>query len=229
MKIKNSAIITAAGSSQRMGTSQPKQLLRLKNKYIIEYTLDVFASCDCIDEIILVIRPADREIMCQIAKQYHKLIKVIDGGASRELSTWNGLNAVADSAQWVICHDGARPFVTEDIILTVLEKAHQTKAAICAVPVKDTIKFVDENGYVDYTPNREHLYQVQTPQVFEKDLLKDSYKHIFEDDIKVTDDSSLLEIVGHKVFVTKGDYDNIKITTREDLDLALGIIERRNS
>ena len=125
--------------------------------------------------------------------------------------------AIDEKTDIVVCHDGVRPFIKPSIIKRAIDEMENHNAAIVAVPSKDTIKYADKNGFVEYTPNRERLYNVQTPQVFKKDILIKAYENVFDENIKVTDDSSLLEMMGEKVQIVLGDYSNIKITTKEDL------------
>ncbi|MDO5754697.1 MAG: 2-C-methyl-D-erythritol 4-phosphate cytidylyltransferase [Tissierellia bacterium] len=213
----NTALIPVAGSSRRMKTNTPKQFLTIGDEMVIEKTLNVFDGIKEIQDIILVIREEDEGIYQKLLKKYKKEITLIHGGDSREESTYNGIKALKKECNYVICHDGARPFVKEEIIKKTLMAAKINGAAICGVPVKDTIKYADKNKFVEYTPERSRLYQIQTPQVFQKDLLLKAYEQVFNEEIHVTDDSSLLEIIGVKVKIIMGDYSNIKITTKEDL------------
>ena len=213
-----SAIITAAGSSQRMNKKIPKQFLKINGKMILEMTLDVFQSIDEIKEFILVIREEDKKFVENFIKEKkYRDITIAIGGDSREKSTYNGLNKVSDKCDLVISHDGARPFITREKILEAINSIGDFDGLVVSVAAKDTIKYVDSDMKVVNTPNRAHLYMAQTPQVFKYSSIKDVYKLVFDEKIKVTDDSSLLEIVGKKVKIINGDYTNIKITTQEDL------------
>ena len=189
-----SAIITAAGSSQRMNKKIPKQFLKIKDKMILEMTVRNFIK----------------------DKNYRDIVIAI-GGDTREKSTYNGLNKVNENCDLIISHDAARPFIRREKILEAIESIGDYDGLVVSVGAKDTIKYVDDDMRVVNTPNRSHLYMAQTPQVFKYKSIKDAYKLVFDEKINVTDDSSLLEIVGKKVKIIKGDYSNIKITTQEDL------------
>ncbi|MDY6065806.1 MAG: 2-C-methyl-D-erythritol 4-phosphate cytidylyltransferase [Finegoldia sp.] len=215
-----SAIIAAAGSSHRMGTKIAKQFLKIKEKMIIEYTLDTFNSIDDIDEIVLVIRERDRDIVNElIERNSYKNIKLVVGGDTRERSTYNGLKAVCDKTDIVICHDGARPFIKKEKILESINALGDYDGVVVAVKAKDTIKYVNSDMKIVNTPNRSNLYMAQTPQVFKYEAIKEAYKMVFDEKISVTDDSSLMEILGKDIRVIEGNYNNIKITTMEDLYL----------
>lgn len=212
------AILTAAGTSRRMGAGISKQFLKIGNKMIIERTIEIFDKLEEIDDMILIVRKDDINIYKKdILGKFKKPIKLVIGGDTREESTYNGIMAIDEKTDIVVCHDGVRPFIKPSIIKRAIDEMTSHNAAIVAVPAKDTIKYADKNGFVEYTPNRERLYNVQTPQVFKKDILIKAYENVFDENIKVTDDSSLLEMMGEKVQIVLGDYSNIKITTKEDL------------
>lgn len=218
-------LITAAGSGSRMGHEKGKLFLKIGSKTVIERTLEVFDKIEKIQNILLVIREQDKEAMEEITLALKKPVKLVIGGSSREESTYNGLKVLEEDCDIVVCHDGARPFIRRETIEKCLEEIEKYEAVIVAVPVKDTIKCSDHNGMVDYTPNREFLYQVQTPQVFRKNIIKEAYEINKEENIKVTDDSSLVEKLGKKVKIVLGDYTNIKITTKEDLFVGEKILD----
>lgn len=212
------AVLTAAGTSRRMGAGISKQFLKIGNKMIIQRTIDIFDNMEEVDDIILIVRKDDINIYeKEILPNVKKPIKLVIGGNTREESTYNGILALDEKTDIVVCHDGVRPFIKPNIIIKAIEEMENNNAAIVAVPSKDTIKYADKNGFVEYTPNRDRLYNVQTPQVFKKDILIKAYENVFDENIKVTDDSSLLEMMGEKVQIIIGDYSNIKITTKEDL------------
>lgn len=222
-----SAIIAAAGSSHRMKTKIAKQFLKINDKMIIEYTLDTFMSIDIIDEIILVIREQDREIIDELlARKSYKNIRLVVGGDSREKSTYNGINAVSDKADIVICHDGARPFIKKEKIIESIDALKNYDGVVVAVKAKDTIKYVNSNMKIVNTPNRSNLYQAQTPQTFRYEAIKEAYDMVFDEKISVTDDSSLMEILGKNIRIIEGDYNNIKITTMEDLYIGEIIVSK---
>ncbi len=225
---KVTAIIVAAGSGKRMGTSCSKQFILLEQKEILAHTLDKFNKCPCVDSIIVVIAPSDREkVQKEICDKYgyHKVTKLIDGGKERQDSVYNGLLSVDDQTDFVIVHDGARPFVTHDIIINCLEIAKKHGASIVAVPVKDTIKVCNDITHkVERTPDRKTLWNIQTPQIFSYKLLVDAYHYAYQNNIQATDDSMLVEHMGHEVYLSNGAYTNIKITTQEDLIVAERIL-----
>lgn len=222
-----SAIITAAGSGNRMNSQINKPYLTIENKKIIELTLDKVSKIENFDEIILVIRKEDREIVEKILEKYPKKISYVFGSTTRELSTFEGLKALNKKCQLVLTHDGVRPFASLDLFNKVLEELKLYKAVISATKSKDTIKIVDENMLVDFTPNRDYVYNIQTPQAFDKKLLFSMYEKYVESEFKITDDSQLFEFFKRDipVKVVDGEYSNIKITTKEDILFAKAYIK----
>ena len=223
-KAKCTAIVLAAGQGKRMGTKVQKQYLEILGKPILFYSLDVFQKSDIIDEIILVVGE-HQEDYCQreIVEKFHvnKVSKIVIGGVERFHSVWNGLQEVAEDG-YVFIHDGARPFVTEEILLRAYETVQREKACVVGMPVKDTIKIADDEGFAKETPNRSRVWMVQTPQVFETFLVKGAYSLLMEQEIiQVTDDAMVVEtMLQRKVKLVEGSYENIKITTPEDLKVA---------
>lgn len=223
-KAKCTAIVLAAGQGKRMGTKVQKQYLEILGKPVLFYSLDVFQKSDIIDEIILVVGE-HQEDYCQreIVEKFHinKVSKIVTGGAERFHSVWNGLQEVEEGG-YVFIHDGARPFVTEEILLRAYETVQREKACVVGMPVKDTIKIADDEGFAKETPNRSHVWMVQTPQVFETFLIKGAYSLLMEQEIiQVTDDAMVVEtMLQRKVKLVEGSYENIKITTSEDLKVA---------
>lgn len=211
-----SVIITAAGSGTRMGTELPKQFLKLNNREIIHRTVGKFFDLPFVSEIIIVVSETEIERCSEILKDYSSKLKFAKGGDTREESTFNGLSQVSKDSEIVITHDGVRPFVKKDTIISALKEVKENEAVVVCVPMKDTIKNA-KAGYIAYTPKREELYNAQTPQIFYKKALVKGYEKAFKENIKVTDDSSLMEVIGQKVKIYIGEYDNIKITTKEDL------------
>jgi len=218
---KVGAIIAAAGESRRMGGSD-KVLLPLGGKSVLWRVIDVFQECRLIDQIVAVVNERSMESCRQLVdgggwdKVSDKVSDVCLGGRRRQDSVAVGLKRLKD-CDWVVIHDGARPLVTVDLIERGLEAARETCAAAAAVPVTDTIKVVGDAEMVRETPLRQNLRAVQTPQVFCLDIIKKAYQKANGD---VTDDASLVEQAGYKVKLYPGSYDNIKITTPEDLALA---------
>ena len=223
-KKKCTAIVLAAGQGKRMGTKVQKQYLEIDGKPVLYYSLNAFEQSAIIDEIILVVGENQAEY-CQneIISKYgiSKVKKIVQGGAERYNSVWNGLQEVDDSS-YVFIHDGARPFITEEILNRAYKDVEKCKACVIGMPVKDTIKVADREGFVDETPERSLVWMIQTPQVFESSLVKKAYALLMEkDNIQVTDDAMVVEqMLGCKVKLTLGSYENIKITTPEDLDIA---------
>jgi len=223
-KKKCTAIVLAAGQGKRMGTKVQKQYLEIDGKPVLYYSLHAFEKSEIIDEIILVVGENQSEYCKdEIVSKYGigKVKKIVQGGAERYHSVWNGLQEVDDEG-YVFIHDGARPFVDEEILTRAYKDVQKCKACVIGMPVKDTIKLADRDGFVNETPERSLLWMIQTPQVFESGLVKKAYALLMEQkSIQVTDDAMVVEqMLGHKVKLTEGSYENIKITTPEDLDIA---------
>ncbi len=217
----NSAVILSGGRGKRMGSSLSKQFILINEKPMLYYTIKKFRENKLIDEIILVL-PKDEIEYCkkEVLEKYNIFVdKIVEGGGERQDSVFNGLNAI-DNGDIVLIHDGARPFVTDKIIEDGIKGAKKFKAAAPGVMPKDTIKIKNKDNSSKETLNREELVAVQTPQVFDYNLILECHKKIKENNIKVTDDTMVVEIFGNKVFLYEGSYTNIKITTPEDLILA---------
>jgi 2-C-methyl-D-erythritol 4-phosphate cytidylyltransferase len=211
------AVIVAAGESRRMG-GRDKVFALLAGKPVLVRVVDVFQRCDLISQIIVVVNKQSLE-RCQrlVAEQgWDKVSDVCLGGERRQDSVAAGLSRLS-YCQWVVIHDGARPLVSEDLICCGLAEAVETGAAVAAVPVKDTIKLAGDDRLVRSTPPRNSLWAVQTPQVFRFDIINKAYHQA---KAEVTDDASLVEQLGYKVKLYMGAYDNIKITTPDDLAVA---------
>lgn len=227
---KVSAIIVAAGKSSRMGGDKNKLYIDIDGMPVIARTLRVFEECDAVDEVVLVVNTNDMDFCREAIVEKYRLDKVkhiVAGGASRQKSVRNGLSVLGSTTDIVIVHDGARPFVTCEQIRESILASSEYGAAIVAVPVKDTIKVLDSRGFVSYTPGRDKLISVQTPQAFRHDLIIRAHEQAEKDGITGTDDAVLVERLGHKVGIVGGSYDNIKITTPEDLIIAEKILEAR--
>ena len=217
----NSAVILSGGRGKRMGSSLSKQFILINEKPMLYYTIKKFRENKLIDEIILVL-PKDEIEYCkkEVLEKYNIFVdKIVEGGGERQDSVFNGLNAI-DNGDIVLIHDGARPFVTDKIIEDGIKGAKKFKAAAPGVMPKDTIKIKNKDNSSKETLNREELVAVQTPQVFDYNLILECHKKIKENNIKVTDDTMVVETFGNKVFLYEGSYTNIKITTPEDLILA---------
>ena len=222
-KAKCTAIVLAAGQGKRMGTKTQKQYLGMGGKPVLYYSLRAFEDSELIDEIVLVVGAEQidyctREIVSKYG--FGKVKCIVEGGAERYHSVVNGLREAEEG--YVFIHDGARPFVNDEILQRVYNEVILHKACVVGMPVKDTIKISDAYGFADSTPDRSFLWQIQTPQVFETSLIKEAYKKLMESDtIHVTDDAMVVEqMLGHKVKLVIGAYENIKITTPEDLKIA---------
>ena len=221
------AIIVAAGSANRMNGID-KMMADLAGEPVLLHTLRTFNQCRRIDEIVVVTREdlmLDVEAICR-EHNLDKVHYVILGGDERSDSVMAGLDCIADRAGLVAIHDGARPLVSEEIIVNTIELAAATGAAAPAVPMKDTVK-VAKNGVVELTPDRSTLVAIQTPQVFDLDLVRGALFQARQGGVPVTDDCSAVERIGMKVHLSEGSYENLKITTPMDLILAEAILERR--
>ena len=221
---KNVAIVLAAGKGRRMGTEIPKQFLDLNGKPLLYYSLKTFQDSPLIHEIILVINEEYQEYCREkILKPYGltKVSKMTEGGAERYDSVYAGLKA-CDGCDYVFIHDGARPFVNEDMIWRCIESVRENQACVVGMPAKDTVKIADEDGYISSTPSRDKVWIVQTPQVFAYELVFGAYSRMLESDAAgITDDAMVVESFGNqKVKLIKGSYENIKITTPEDIKIA---------
>ena len=222
----NSVVIVSAGRGSRMKADINKQFLKLQNKEVIAHTIDKFYNNENIGEIIVVVREDEAELFkINIIEKYgYKNIKIAFGGSERQDSVYNGLKMVDENCKIVLIHDGARPFVNNETIDSAIESAKENKCVIVGVPVKDTIKVIDENNNVCDTPDRSTLWSIQTPQVFDYSLIMKAHEKAREDNYYGTDDSMLMEYFGQKVKVVEGSYNNIKITTPEDLKIGEEIL-----
>ncbi len=225
--VRFSAIVLAAGQGSRMGAQVAKQYILYRDKPLLYYPLKGFQD-SFVDEIILVC-PSGDEAFCQknIVEQYGftKVKHIVAGGSQRFDSVYQGL--LVCQCDYVLIHDGARVCVTQDILLRCGQDVIANKASVAAVPVKDTIKIADAEGYVTDTPARDTLWQVQTPQCFEYALIKSAYDSMFSSKYvqNITDDAMVLENYGHtRVHLVQGSYSNIKVTTPEDLAMLDGLL-----
>ena len=232
---KCTAIVLAAGQGSRMGTKVQKQYLEIQGKPVLYYSLEAFETSEIINEVILVVGAGQEEYCKQeiVEKyQFHKVSKIIPGGKERYESVYLGLAALQENGvDYVFIHDGARPFVDEEMLSRAYNAVKDCKACVVGMPSKDTIKVVDTNNVVVETPDRTYLWQVQTPQVFDYALIKDAYFELMKrDEIRVTDDAMVLELIkGMPVKLVEGSYENIKITTPEDLYVAEAFLKKRKN
>ena len=217
------AVIVAAGSASRMGGID-KVMAELKGEPMIVHTVRAFQECDAISEIVIVTRPDLILPITKLTNAFDKVTAVVSGGASRQESVSLGMNALSDKCELAAIQDGARPLVPWQLIDRVVRAAHSYHAAIPVIPVKDTIK-VCNSALVVSTPDRSTLRAVQTPQVFDFDLLRGALKKAAEDGAEVTDDCSAVERLGMTVKTVEGDERNLKVTTPLDLKLAEMLME----
>ncbi len=220
---KIAAIILAAGQGKRMNSTVHKQYLLLKEKPVLYYSLRAFEK-SAVDEMVLV-TGADEIAYCkrEIVQQYgfRKVSYITEGGRERCHSVYQGLKALAEDTEYVLIHDGARPFVTENIIADTIEAVKKYKACVVGMPVKDTIKITDGHQFAVQTPERQHVWAVQTPQAFSYEIVWKAYSMLMEHEIPVTDDAMVVETyLQYPVKLIEGSYENIKITTPEDLLIA---------
>lgn len=237
-KKRCTAIILAAGSGSRMKSSVAKQYMLLNGKPLIWYALNAIENSEIIDDCILVTGAEDIEyVRKEIVEKYsfHKVDTITAGGAERYLSVGNALDVIANAAMkipnkdgYVFIHDGARPFLTEEILCNTYDAVQQYHACVAAMPVKDTVKIADMDGFAAATPDRKLVWGIQTPQVFDTQLIIEAYGKLREQQeelkskgIAVTDDAGVVELfTNQKVKLVEGSYRNIKITTPEDINTA---------
>lgn len=223
---KLGAVIVAAGSGLRMNMGVNKPYIEIEGKKVLELTLDVITTIEEIDKIILVIRKEDQNYIEEIIGNYDSKIDFVYGKETREESTLEGLLALDNSYDLVLTHDGVRPFASKSLYKKIIKEVPNYKAVISATKAKDTIKVINKDMTVRKTPNRDFLYNVQTPQAYDRKMLINLYKKYQKSDYKITDDSQLFEIfTDEKIKVIEGEYTNIKITTPEDLAFAKAIVE----
>jgi 2-C-methyl-D-erythritol 4-phosphate cytidylyltransferase len=223
----NTAIIPAAGIGARMHADRAKQMLELGGVPVLVHTLRRFQQCDAVDQIILVLQPAQTTDMLGLVSRYNltKVARVVGGGAERQDSVYRGLQVVREeNAGIIIVHDAVRPFVKPEEIRAVIERAESTGAALMALAATDTIKQV-KSGRVQRTLDRRRIYYAQTPQAFRYSVIRDAFERAYAEGFMGTDESQLVERFGHRVSVVEGSPINIKITRPFDLRLA-EVIER---
>ncbi len=227
--VKTVAIITAAGKGKRMGSKIKKPYLTLAGKPLLASAIFPFEHSRIINSIVVVTAKGDEDFCLRnVVKRYgfKKVLKVIHGGRERQDSVRSGIMAAGSGWDMAVVHDGARPFVTMRMIEQTVRKAVKHGGAILAVPVKDSVKEA-YSGFVKKTLSRDGLWAVQTPQAFKFDVLKEAHECAQRDGFVGTDDSILIERLGHKVAIVKGSYDNIKITTSEDMAIGEEILKQR--
>lgn len=223
-----SVIFPAAGQGKRMQTDVNKVLLNLAGVPMLVHTLQRFSNCAAVDELIIVAAADEILFLQQMLDKVSglKSFKIVVGGAERQFSVENALKAVRDDANIILVHDAARPLISSSVIEAVIDAARQGGAAIAAVRAKNTIKFIDNDGIVQSTPERSGLWEIQTPQGFQRDILLAAYHKARQDGFVGTDDASLVERLGIAVRVIESDYRNIKVTTPEDLLFVEAILQQ---
>ncbi len=231
-KKRCAAIVLAAGQGKRMGASVQKQYIELEGKPLIYYALNTFQKSEIIDTILLVVGKGQVSYAKdEIVRKYEfsKVNAVVEGGEERYDSVWQGLKAIDKERgiSYIFIHDGARPFVNEEILRRGYDCAERFRACVAGMPSKDTVKLADKNDFAVSTPERKYVWTIQTPQIFEKDLIVDAYSKLMgEEHSDVTDDAMAVErTMGVPVKMFRGSYENIKITTPEDLSIAKVFLE----
>ncbi len=224
------ALILAAGQGKRMGAEKNKPYLLLAGKPILLHTLGEFEECPSIDGIVLVVEKHEIDhVRTSIVGAFgcRKVISVVAGGPKRQDSVWEGMKALDNECELVVIHDGVRPFISQALLQKAVDTTRKTGATVVAVPVKDTIKVASPQKEVVKTLDRETLWAVQTPQTFNYDILKRAHEKARQDGFYGTDDASLVERIGVPVSILDGSYENIKITTPEDLVLGEAILQKK--
>lgn len=224
-----STVVLAAGKSRRMG--KDKILMDICGKPAILYTLLAFEKSKYVDEIVVVGTESNKEAILKLVKNndISKFKSFVIGGQTRQESTFNGVKVCSIEASYFAIHDGARILITDEEIEKVVKKAIEKNAAVLGVPVKDTIKSINEEGKITCTPNRNNLWAVQTPQVFEKNLYLYAMDKARNDNFSYTDDSQLIENMNKCVYLVEGLYSNIKLTTEDDIRICESVILSRSN
>lgn len=228
---RTAAIIVAAGSSERMGGTTPKQFLPLCGMPVVAMTIRAYEDPDCINDIIIVIRPGDEHYYDEYREKFGftKIRALVHGGATRQESVMNGIQAADDGVAFFAIADAARPLTTPDIIRSVCLAAYKYSAATAATPAVDSIKTADERGFISATVERSTVWQVQTPQVFGANLYRAAAYTARDEGFAASDDNSLVEHIGYKVRLVDCGRENIKITTECDIPIAEAIINFRRA
>ncbi|MBA3722499.1 MAG: 2-C-methyl-D-erythritol 4-phosphate cytidylyltransferase [Parachlamydiaceae bacterium] len=220
-----SLVLAAGGMGTRMGVNVPKQYLHMRNKPIALFSFEIFLAMPELDQVVVVCDPIYQELFQKTAKSFSKKITFASPGIRRQDSVFNGIEKL-NGDPLVCVHDAARPFITMPIIRNVIESAEKYGGSVVGVPLKATIKMCDNQKMIVSTPDRSKLWEMQTPQVVRLSLLKQGYAKAQADNLTVTDDVSLLELIGKPAKVVEGSYFNIKITTPDDLILSEQILDK---
>lgn len=222
-------VLLSAGSGSRMNSSVPKQYLKVGDFPVLYYSLKCFDECEYISEIVIVAASEYRDyIQEEIIKKgaINKVSTIVEGGKERYNSVYNGLRALG-SHKYVMVHDGARPCITQKLLNTLVKEVMIHKAVVPAVPSKDTIRLADENGIVISTPDRKSVWNIQTPQTFDMEMLREAFEYVMANDLEanITDDAMVWELAGMgNVKLAMGDYSNIKLTTAEDMNVIRNVL-----
>ena len=234
---RTAAVVLAAGSGKRMNAGVKKQYMEIAGRPVLYYSLKAFEE-SFIDEIVLVVSQDEIE---QVQESYvnrygfQKISRIVAGGKERYHSVAYGLQAVRQDCDFVFIHDSARPMLTQEILQRVYRAVQEEEASVVGVPSKDTVKIADEQGYVSVTPNRSLVWNVQTPQVFSYPLVHSAYEELLQKEqellasgVQITDDAMVVEhLAHHKVKLVEGSYENIKITTPEDVQIVERYLQSR--
>lgn len=235
MVMNISAIIVAAGKSKRIAGKVHKPYILIRSKPILLYTLKRIVNCRYINRVIVVINRGDIKRCKKLLNMLNteKPVDIVCGGKKRQDSVWNGIKILDDNTDYVLVHDGCRPFINSRLLKRCIEKVKRHKAVIVALPVKETVKRIDalsqgknSTRFVSATLDRQRLWLAQTPQVFNYRMLLDAYRKSLEEKTYFTDDASVVERYGNKVVIVKGYEENIKITTPLDLTIAKEFVKK---
>lgn len=223
--MKVTAIVPAAGKGIRFARNERKPFAKLNQRPILSYVLEALQVSPLINDIILVVDGQLLKKAYRFVSRYgiKKVKYIVKGGKTRSESVKNGLCCVDKSTSLVMIHDGVRPFINKEMIRKTVIAASRFGASVLAVPVKSTIKISDDGSFIKYTPKRKNLWEAQTPQVFDRKLIEKAYKGI-KCNALFTDDAALVESMGMKVKIVRGSYNNIKITTKEDIKIAKALL-----
>jgi 2-C-methyl-D-erythritol 4-phosphate cytidylyltransferase len=225
-----SAIVLAGGAGKRMNSDVSKQYMELAGKPVLHHSIAAFDSHDEIGEIVVVIRKGEEELFESdifSKQQFRKNIKIVRGGDERSDSVRNGLSVLDPKSEMVLVHDGARPFLDKNIIGNNISGCREHGACVTAVPSKDTVKIVNSSHEIVETPDRNTVFLAQTPQTFKLEIIREALEKVDKEGISVTDDSMAVESLGVKVQVVEGSYENIKLTTPDDMVVGEAIARKR--
>ncbi len=224
--MKVSAIIAAAGSGSRMGSKLKKQYEMLNGLPVYIRSIELFMGLSGLAEIVLVVPSGDKKMVLEDLQKYsfHNNVTLVEGGRTRQQSVRRGLQGLKKASDIVCIHDAARPLASPKLLKTVIESANRYGACIPVLPLTDTVKVVDSQGYVELTPPRKQFYLVQTPQAFKTPVIISAHEKAAEAGCEATDDSALVEHYGGSVFTVPGEYSNVKITTPPDFNFALSYL-----